>query len=113
MNCWNCGHAMDLPQWNKLPFRSLCEKCGSSLHCCKNCQYYQPGLPNDCKIPNTEYVADRTAGNFCEDFKLLGKAPEKMPDRNDIEKKLFGDNGGSKNDKDPKNRFDSLFKNDP
>lgn len=104
---------MDAPPWNKLPFRALCDKCGSSLHCCKNCQNYKPGLPNDCKIPNTEYVADRSATNFCEDFKLLGQAPKKSPDVKEIGKKLFGDDGEGKQKVDPKNRFDSLFKNDP
>jgi hypothetical protein len=44
-------------------------------------------------IPDTERVADRAANNFCEDFVLLGKAPEPKDDST-------------------KRRFDALFKND-
>lgn len=112
MNCWHCGHSMETPQWGKLPFRALCDKCGSSLHCCRNCINYKPGLPNDCKIPNTDFVSDRTATNFCEEFKLLGKKPETPRDPKEVGKKLFGDTDSDNRDGDPKGRFDSLFKND-
>ena len=29
-----------------------------------------PGKPNDCAVPGTEYVRDREAANFCEEFKV-------------------------------------------
>ena len=34
-------------------------------------------MANDCIIPGTEYIADRASANFCEEFKLLEKNPEK------------------------------------
>lgn len=91
MNCWNCGIQYSEPSFGMLSFRSLCEKCGAALHCCQNCQFYKPGLPNDCAVPGTEYVSDRQANNFCEEFKLLGKGPTQK--KNDAKK-----------------RFDDLFK---
>lgn len=48
-------------------------------------------MANDCMIPGTEYVADRSTANFCEEFKFLGKSPEKPP-------------------KNGENKFKSLFK---
>ena len=88
MQCWNCGATLDLI--GKLSFRAACDACHASLHCCRNCVYYKPGLPNDCLVPNTDYVSDRTANNFCEEFKLLGKGAEKSTN-------------------DPKARFNQLF----
>jgi hypothetical protein len=95
MRCWKCGTDQEDPPGGKLSFRATCIKCHSWLHCCKNCKNYQPGLPNDCKIPGTEYIPDREANNFCEEFQLLGVAPPSKKDpknlAKEIEKRLFGD----------------------
>ncbi len=109
MKCWNCGIELDIEC--KIPFRATCDKCSFYLHCCKNCQNYKPGLPNDCAIPGTEYIADRAANNFCEDFEPLGEGPTAKVDPKDAERRLFGDTTPSKNDI-PKKRFDSLFKDE-
>jgi hypothetical protein len=89
MNCWKCGAVLE--ESGKLSFRAQCDKCQSWLHCCKNCKNYQPGLPNDCKVPGTDYIADREKFNFCEEFQLLGAPPAKQPDAKDVFKRLFGD----------------------
>jgi hypothetical protein len=89
MNCWNCGASYPAPDYGKISFRALCEKCEAGLHCCKNCKNYKPGLPNDCAIPGTDYIADRTANNFCEEFSLLGKGPSSPP--KNASKKPFDD----------------------
>lgn len=90
MNCWVCGESLPLPD-RKISFRAVCDRCGAALHCCKNCKNYAPGRPNDCAIPGTEYVPDREANNFCEEFSLLGKPPASPPT-------------------DKKKKFDDLFK---
>ena len=78
LHCWTCGAA--LPEGErKISFRALCDHCGAALHCCKNCKYYAIGRPNDCAVPGTEYVADRSANNFCDEFSILGKKLEKPP----------------------------------
>lgn len=104
MKCWKCGSKQDPLPDNKLPFRATCEKCHAWLHCCRNCKNYQPGLPNDCKIPGTDYIADREAGNFCDEFILSGIPMQKNADIDDVSRRLFGDTGGIK-----KKSFDDLF----
>ncbi|HSX26681.1 MAG TPA: hypothetical protein VLE89_06715 [Chlamydiales bacterium] len=84
MNCWKCAKA--IPE-GKIGFRAVCPHCDTDLHVCKNCRYYSPGKPNDCAVPGTEYIRDREANNFCEEFKV----------KLDMEKP-------------PKNNFNSLFK---
>lgn len=89
-DCWKCGKEIsDLTE--KVPFRFTCPFCDSYQHCCVNCKNYQVGLPNDCKIPGTEFVADRQSFNYCEEFSLLGNAPKKGKDPKDVLKRLFGD----------------------
>lgn len=91
MYCWSCGTKLEEFSFGKMPFRAECSKCNASLHCCKNCVYYKPGLPNDCAVPGTDFVRDRSAMNLCEDFKALGKPPTAKPSLDEIAKKLFLD----------------------
>jgi hypothetical protein len=111
MNCWNCGAPLNLT--GKIPFREECGVCHAALHCCRNCVHYKPGLPNDCMVLNTDFITDRTAINFCEEFKILGKSPEKKVNPKDVSKKLFGDEEEkSMNEKDEEgnSKFNNLFK---
>lgn len=90
VTCFNCGKELnDLPA--RISFREICPSCHSYLHCCKNCVNYQPGRPNDCKIPGTEPISDREARNSCDEFVLLGKGPAPKADPKDVLKRLFGD----------------------
>ncbi len=95
MNCWKCQKAIfDAPSL-KIGFRAECPHCGADLHTCTNCKYYAPGKPNDCLIPGTEWIKDREARNFCEDFSI--KAPS--PHGNEFRERS-------------KDNFKSLFKDD-
>ena len=77
MQCWNChARLLDFSD-KKISFRATCDKCGAALHCCKNCKFYKPGLPNDCAVPDTDHISDRTATNFCEEFSMLDNPPPK------------------------------------
>ncbi len=109
MNCWKCGALNEIPANGKIAFRATCDKCYSWLHCCANCANYCLGLPNSCKIPGTEPVADREAANFCEDFHLKGIHTISKLSADDVAKKLFGEDPSSPRQDDPKKRFESLF----
>lgn len=91
MKCWHCGAELDLSSTQKISFRELCNACSAWLHCCRNCKNYQPGLSNDCKIPGTDFVADREAMNFCEEFELLGKGPDQKRNLKSRFNSLFED----------------------
>lgn len=45
-----------------------CNRCGSDLHCCRNCRFYDPGAYNECREPDAERVVDSERANFCEYF---------------------------------------------
>lgn len=93
MKCWHCGANQEDFKEGRLSFRAECERCHHWLHCCQNCQFYQPGRSNDCKVPGTDAIKDKSAMNFCEDFKQLGMGPKKTQDS-------------------AKSKFDALFKED-
>ncbi|MBI5346255.1 MAG: hypothetical protein HZB76_03850 [Chlamydiae bacterium] len=90
MYCFKCKKKLDTPK--KVGFRDSCLYCGADLHVCKNCRHYAPGKPNDCNVPNTEFVKDRERFNFCEDFSPLDTpSMEKTHRKDEIAKKLFKD----------------------
>jgi hypothetical protein len=63
------------------------------LHACRNCDFYQVGVHNDCREPNAERVADKEMGNFCDYFRPASQAPAPAPAGNDARaqlEKLFG-----------------------
>jgi hypothetical protein len=63
--------------------RDLCDRCQAYLHCCRNCELYQPGAHNDCHEPGAEPIADKEQGNFCDFFRLATAAakPAAVRDR--------------------------------
>lgn len=106
MQCYKCNSELNLPN-NKIGFRQTCPNCLVDLHVCKNCRHYMVGKPNDCNVPNTEFVSDREKNNFCEDFEIKVFSKEEKKSKKDISKKLFKD---SEDDNGEKKDFNSLFK---
>jgi hypothetical protein len=89
IQCWKCSREIDIGP--RLLFRAVCIYCSIDLHVCKNCRHFAPGKPNDCNVPNTEFVRDREAANFCEDFAI--KKPTVTTDIDPMKKakQLFGE----------------------
>jgi hypothetical protein len=88
-------------QPKKVGFRAQCQHCGIDLHTCAGCRYYVLGKPNDCAIPNTDFVRDREAMNFCEEFAPKISSSSEPPPKQSI----LGEPP-------PKKGFQSLFKDD-
>ena len=66
--CWKCGAdlaGVPLP----LPRESVCPKCRSWLHACRQCEFYDPRLTRKCREERAEEVRDREGANFCDWFK--------------------------------------------
>jgi hypothetical protein len=100
--CWKCRKVVsEVPI--KIGFRAACPHCSSDLHVCKNCRYYALGKPNDCLVPGTEYIRDREAANFCEEFKpLIHSASTSIDER---ARRILGE-------PEKKKDFNSLFKDE-
>jgi hypothetical protein len=90
--CWFCGTEVVLA--TKIARKDICSKCKMSLKCCRNCGFFDPSAPRQCREPAAEDVRDKDAANFCEYFDFVERvraARQASPD-------------------DAKRKFDSLFK---
>lgn len=50
--------------------RDECSHCGADLHCCRNCEFYDPTSYNECREPVADRVKEKDRSNFCDWFKL-------------------------------------------
>jgi len=76
--CHRCGATSAT---ERVGVREVCTACGAFLHCCRNCDFYSPGLHNDCRELNAERVADKEHANFCDYFRpVAGTAPARTDD---------------------------------
>jgi len=113
--CWKCGAS--LAQLT-LPLLRLdvCKQCGSELHVCKQCQFYDVVVAKHCRETVAEEVRDKQRANFCDYFVLNEQAYKAQPAANaaiNALNDLFGGGASSINRSNPdqaRNALDDLFK---
>ena len=66
--CFKCSNEVVFEV--KMQRTDTCPHCGADLHCCKNCEYWDPGAHNQCTETFAEYVSDRERANHCTSFKF-------------------------------------------
>jgi hypothetical protein len=112
--CWHCGVSV---REEPLPLSTYaeCRPCRAQLHCCRQCQHYNPRLRVDCDEPRAESHSEREKANFCDWFKLrreFVEPGEKAPsaDHQTELDTLFGtDAGVSQTPSDSRTQLDDLF----
>ncbi len=65
-HCHKCGGKLEFEV--KMQRTDTCVHCGTDLHCCKNCEYWDPGSYNECRERISEYVPERERTNHCTFF---------------------------------------------
>lgn len=63
--CFNCSTM--LPAGSDFP--EICPKCGSALHCCKQCAHFEPSTRFQCLKPIPVRIAPKDQKNDCTLFK--------------------------------------------
>jgi hypothetical protein len=67
MICFSCQK--DIPMKDgKVGRRDECPFCREDAHCCKNCQFYDPKVYNECKETSADRVLEKHRANFCDFF---------------------------------------------
>jgi len=90
--CARCGHELGDGAVVKA---STCPSCGSPLHVCANCSFFDTGSRFECKKPIAKRVESKTAANDCSFFKpksvrdLRAAQPEKAVDARSAFDALF------------------------
>lgn len=64
--CHSCGGEIELI--DKVKRADSCEHCGVDLHCCKNCNFFDPLVHNQCRESTTMWEPDKEKANFCTYF---------------------------------------------
>ncbi len=62
--CWNCTTALA----EGVNLSAPCPKCGSALHCCKQCSYFEPSTRFQCLKPVAARIAYKDQANECGMF---------------------------------------------
>jgi hypothetical protein len=62
--CFSCSTVLP----SGFDFRSNCPKCGSELHCCKQCSHFEPSTRFQCLKPIPARIPYKDKSNECELF---------------------------------------------
>lgn len=66
--CAACGAALTVSP--PIGRRDQCDKCGADLRACRQCHYYEPRAPKECREPEVELIRDKDKPNVCEFFRI-------------------------------------------
>ena len=64
--CYTCGKELKIKV--DVDREGICPFCQSYIHCCYNCAFYHPAVPNKCNEPQADFVSDKSKANFCQYF---------------------------------------------
>lgn len=107
--CYSCSVTLG----EGTDFLAPCPKCGAELHCCKQCQYFEPSAHFQCAKPVPERIAYKDKRNDCALFAPLvtvardsaapapAAAPKAMEPKTETRPKSF---------EDARAAFENLFK---
>lgn len=79
--CFSCKNKTTFSE--KLGFRAECN-CGEDLHVCKNCEFYDPKVYNECRETSADVIREKERANYCEYFR-----PRANQDKDADRKALF------------------------
>jgi len=83
--CYKCQHPVTLEFVSR---RDECQSCGSDLHICLNCIFFDETKANKCREPQAEYVKEKDRSNYCDYFRFKDDQ-QKKSSKEDAEK-LWG-----------------------
>lgn len=66
LKCFQCGTEMTFS--DRVGRREDCPKCHADAHCCRNCQFYDPKVYNECREPSADKVMEKERANHCDYF---------------------------------------------
>lgn len=93
--CYKCKEELVFDV--KIGRRDLCPNCGSYLHACFNCEFWDPNVHNECRENQGEFIRDRAQGNFCLYFTFKQMGEDNRSEQDEAKARLealFG--GGAK-----------------
>lgn len=74
--CFSCNKELSI--LGQVGRREECPHCRADVHVCKNCEFYDPKVYNECRETAADVVREKDRANFCDYFKFRqgGASPE-------------------------------------
>ena len=69
VRCHRCGSLVN----TVILVNTMCAKCGAALHCCAQCESFDPGARYECMQPITARVTPKDAFTTCQYFEARSK----------------------------------------
>ncbi len=66
LSCFSCGKEISFA--DRIGRREECSSCGADAHVCKNCEFYDPKVYNECRETSAEVVREKDRANYCDFF---------------------------------------------
>jgi hypothetical protein len=73
--CHKCGTPVTAESVSR---RDECPVCGSDLHVCLSCVFYDEAKANRCREPQADPVQEKDRSNFCDYFQFNAGKNEKQ-----------------------------------
>lgn len=64
--CFSCSK--EIPLIGNVGRRDECPHCRADVHVCKNCDFYDPKVYNECRETQADVVREKDRANFCDYF---------------------------------------------
>ena len=79
--CFSCNKKLEFAEI----FRSSeCHHCGADVRVCKNCEFYDEKLYNECRETSAEPVREKERSNFCDFFKVKTSREKTEPKKDQL-----------------------------
>lgn len=72
LTCFSCGHELSFTA--PISRRDECPSCDEDVRVCKNCQFYDPKVYNECRETSADVVREKDRSNLCDYFQPGSKS---------------------------------------
>jgi hypothetical protein len=104
--CFNCAVTLA----SDTDFRGNCPKCGSALHCCKQCVHFDSSTRFQCHKPVPVRIPVKDQANTCEFFSPMVTVARDSQAPPSASNRVVDNTPAPRNASDARAAFDSLFK---
>jgi hypothetical protein len=67
IRCFSCQ--TELKFQDSVSRREECPKCRADVRVCKNCQFYDPKVYNECRETSAEVIREKERSNLCDFYR--------------------------------------------
>lgn len=76
LHCFSCNKEIKIS--DTVGRRDECPHCRADVHVCKNCEFYDAKVYNECRETSADVVREKDRANFCDFFKPRQGGPGQM-----------------------------------